>query len=286
MNLRGSSNTVTDVEDLRRQIESALGSVEEIVKNKAVINVATSADDAASAGGGHDDEVVVYVSIKINKNDQRYSNHVNQEPSIQQLAHDPQNVNGVDEAQREGGGGVRRVASLLSGPPGPGGQGETGGRQAGGMARTQVTGQAIRPKRRAKGGAGSSLTAPSTPVRGVLGRSRSVEQGRDQGHAQAKSMEVNRGIESKITVLGLELAGWRWLLPKNKKSEVATISSREGLVTRQEGELQHPGQQELRDSRQTGGEGPAPVLLPRARGQRVSLQRGRHHQGRGRDQGG
>ena len=66
------------------------------------------------------------------------------------------------------------------------------------MARTQVTGQAIRPKRRAKGGAGSSITAPSTPVRGVLGRSRSVEQGRDQGHAQAKSMEVNTDIESKI----------------------------------------------------------------------------------------
>ena len=202
MNLRGTSNTVTDVEDLRRQIESALGSVEQIVKNKAVINVATSADDAASAGGAHDDEVVVYVSIKINKNDQRYSNHVNQESSIQQLAHDPQTVNGVDEAQREGGGGVRRVASLLSGPPGPGGQGETGGRQAGGggMARTQVTGQAIRPKRRDKGGAGSSLTAPSTPVRGALGRSRSVE-GRDQGHAQAKSMEVNRDIESNIIIV-------------------------------------------------------------------------------------
>ena len=95
------------------------------------------------------------------------------------------------------------MASLLSGPPGPGGQGETGGRQAGGggMARTQVTGQAIRPKRRAKGGAGSSLTAPSTPVRGALGRSRSVEQGRDQGHAQAKSMEVNTDIESKIIIV-------------------------------------------------------------------------------------
>ena len=207
MNLRGSSNTITDVEDLRKQIESALGNVEEIVKNKAVINVATSADDAANAGGAHDDEVVVYVSIKINKNDQRYSNHVNQEPSLQQLAHDPQAVNGVDpEAQREAGGGARRVASMLSGD-----QGEEE-RQVRGMARTQVTGQAIRPKRRGKGGAGSSLTAPSTPVRGVLGRSRSVEQGRDQG----KSLEVNTDIDIMIIiVLVLELAGWRWLLPKN-----------------------------------------------------------------------
>ena len=65
MNLRGSSNTITDVEDLRKQIESALGNVEEIVKNKAVINVATSADDAANASGAHNDEVVVYVSIKL-----------------------------------------------------------------------------------------------------------------------------------------------------------------------------------------------------------------------------
>ena len=128
MNLRGTSNTVTDVEDLRRQIETALGGVEEIVKNKAVINVATSADDAANAGGAHDDEVVVYVSIKINKNDQRYSsnNHMNQD-TLQQHANGPQMVsNGVDEFRRDGGGvgearrdggggGARRVASMLSG---------------------------------------------------------------------------------------------------------------------------------------------------------------------------
>ena len=128
MNLRGTSNTVTDVEDLRRQIETALGSVEEIVKNKAVINVATSADDAANAGGAHDDEVVVYVSIKINKNDQRYSsnNHINQD-TLQQHANGPTMVsNGVEEFRRDGGGvgetrrdggggGARRVASMLSG---------------------------------------------------------------------------------------------------------------------------------------------------------------------------
>ena len=128
MNLRGTSNAVTDVEDLRRQIETALGGVEEIVKNKAVINVATSADDAANTGGAHDDEVVVYVSIKINKNDQRYSsnNHMNHDP-LQQHANGPQMVsNGEDEfrtdgggggeARREGGGGgARRVASMLSG---------------------------------------------------------------------------------------------------------------------------------------------------------------------------
>ena len=189
MNLRGSSNTITDVEDLRKQIESALGNVEEIVKNKAVINVATSADDAANASGAHDDEVVVYVSIKINKNDQRYSNHVNQEPSLQQLAHDPKTVNGVDpEAQREAGGGARRVASMLSGD-----QGEEGHGAVRGMARTQVTGQAIRPKRRGKlTGQSRSLTAPTTPVRGVSGvghllRSKSVEQN-SQEHT--KSLEV------------------------------------------------------------------------------------------------
>ena len=72
-----------------------------------------------------------------------------------------------------------------------GGQGEGGG-APGEMSRTQVTGQAIRPKRRGKGGPGSSLTAPSTPVRGVLGRSRSVEQGRGQG--QARSMEVSSAL--------------------------------------------------------------------------------------------
>ena len=128
MNLRGTSNTVTDVEDLRRQIETALGGVEEIVKNKAVINVATSADDAANAGGAHDDEVVVYVSIKINKNDQRYSsnNHMNHDQLQQQHANGPQMVsNGVDEFRKDGGGGearrdgggggARRVASMLSG---------------------------------------------------------------------------------------------------------------------------------------------------------------------------
>ena len=180
MNLRETSNTVTNVEDLRRQIERALGGVDEIVKNKAVINVATSADDAANAGGAHDDEVVVYVSIKINKNDQRPSNHVPQDSSLQQ--HATQIVNGGDEAKSEAGGGARRVASMLSGP---GGQGE------GTMARTQVTGQAIRPKRRAKGGTGTSLTAPSTPVRAALGRSRSVEQGR--GGGGARSMEVSTG---------------------------------------------------------------------------------------------
>ena len=268
MNLRGSSNSVTDVEDLRRQIESALGGVEEIVKNKAVINVATSADDAAHAGGAHDDEVVVYVSIKINKNDQRFPNHGSQDPSLQQNANSQQIVNGVDEARMEGGGGARRVASMLSGGQGGGGAHSGGGAPASGeMARTQVTGQAIRPKRRgAKGGAGSSLTAPSTPVRGALGRSRSEEQGRAGGHgAQARSMEVSsqtRDIENKLILVDLELAGWRKLLPKNSESEVKTITPREGLVTRQEGKLQHPGQQELCVPRPARGEGPAPVLLP------------------------
>ena len=59
-----------------------------------------------------------------------------------------------------------------------------------------MTGQAIRPKRRGKGGPGSSLTAPSTPVRGVLGRSRSVEQGRGQG--QARSMEVSSALSDTL----------------------------------------------------------------------------------------
>ena len=189
MNLRGPSNAVTDVEDLRRQIETALGGVEEIIKNKAVINVATSAYDAENVGGSHEDEVVVYVSIKINKNDQRHEKNVNQDPSLQQSS-DPrgQLVNGMGDPSR-GGGGSRRVATLMSGAPGEEGAGSRAGETGGqGMGRTQVTGQAIRPKRRGKGGAGSSLTAPSTPAREVMRRSKSVEQGRDQG--QARSMEV------------------------------------------------------------------------------------------------
>ena len=60
----------TDVDDLRKKIESALGNVEEIVKNNAVISVATSVEDSKNdiqANIRDDDEIVVYVSIKINK---------------------------------------------------------------------------------------------------------------------------------------------------------------------------------------------------------------------------
>ena len=72
MNLRGNSGNVTDVEDLRRQIETALGNVDEIVKNNAVINVATTAEATTNGiGNNNDDEMVVYVSIKLNKSDPR-----------------------------------------------------------------------------------------------------------------------------------------------------------------------------------------------------------------------
>ena len=70
MNLRSlnTSDTSDNVEELRRQIESALGSVEEIVKKKAVISVATTPEQQAAALNTPEDELVVFVSIKINKN--------------------------------------------------------------------------------------------------------------------------------------------------------------------------------------------------------------------------
>ena len=68
MNLRAPTATSDNVEELRRQIESALGSVEEIVKNKAVISVATTPEQQAAALNSQQDELVVFVSIKINKN--------------------------------------------------------------------------------------------------------------------------------------------------------------------------------------------------------------------------
>ena len=76
MNLKGNdtADNQTDVEGLRKQIESALGNVEEIVKNNAVISVATSAEDSKKEvrATEDDDEIVVYVSIKINKNEKNY----------------------------------------------------------------------------------------------------------------------------------------------------------------------------------------------------------------------
>ena len=93
---------------------------------------------------------------------------------------------------------------------------------------------------------------------------------------------MTRDIDNNMCVL-LELAGWRGLLQENSEGEVTTVSPREGLVTRQNAKSQHPGQQELRDPLgEASGEGPAPVLLPRARAQGVSLQRRRHQrQGHG-----
>ena len=213
MNLRAGV-VGDDVEDLRRQIETALGGVEEIVKNNGVISVATSAEDAPRSVKTNEDEVVVYVSIKINKGDPSRSGANNY--------HDPSLNHGMmgnhvdfqNQQHHLPNGNIKKVA-MMPGPgheangQGHGGDQHQGGYQGGGqqganggggakglkeaMTKTEVTGQAIRPKRRGKlTGQSRSLTAPTTPVRGVSGvghllRSKSVEQN-SQEHT--KSLEV------------------------------------------------------------------------------------------------
>ena len=158
MNLR-TLNTSDNVEELRRQIESALGSVEEIVKNKAVISVATEPEQDSKQ-----DEVVVYVSIKINKNQEREGEdqHLNGNPASNGLNGTCPGSNGEAEAERPGRRKVRTEDC-------------------------EVTGQAIQPRRRGRGAGGRlgrSSTAPSTPV-----RSRAANLRTSSGQ-QTKSLEV------------------------------------------------------------------------------------------------
>ena len=217
MNLRAGA-VGDDVEDLRRQIESALGGVEEIVKNNGVISVATSAEDAPRAVKTNDDEVVVYVSIKINKGDSTRFGSNNYREAASSHAMMGNHVDFQNQQLQLPNGNIKKVA-MMPGHEVNGGQGHAadhhqGGYQGGGqagvgnggvgggakglketMTRTEVTGQAIRPKRRGKGGS-RSVTAPTTPVRGVSGvghllRSKSVEQN-SQNHT--KSLEVRKNI--------------------------------------------------------------------------------------------
>ena len=201
MNPRTSSGSAdpTNVEELRRQIETALGSVEEIVKNNAVISVDTSPSKPAASD---EDEVVVYVSIKINKNEE--SHHYN---GASATSNGLDGFNGLSGSNGLSGPNGINGSNGLSGynggvhPPGdeadrilPPGPGPRKVRTEGGeMSRTQVTGQAIKPRRRLGApGLGRSVTAPCTPVRTVrdrLLRSRSVEQTRD---SHTKSLEVQQ----------------------------------------------------------------------------------------------
>ena len=200
MNLRAAAppdTADTSVEDLRRQIEAALGGVEEIVRNKGVISVAT----AAEAGG--EDEVVVYVSIKINKTEGR---HREPGPGDHRAHNGHHLTNGdVEEEEEEEEGkqerGVRKVVSMMTaedgggqgqGRPGDLGQGRAGDqaaagqRQGGGVrAVSGVRGQAIRPRRRGKGAA--SVTAPATPTR---------SPGRGEQGQASKSLEVGGGTRA------------------------------------------------------------------------------------------
>ena len=226
MNLRAGPGG-DDVEDLRRQIESALGGVEEIVKNNGVISVATSAEDAPRAVKTNDDEVVVYVSIKINKGDSTRFGSNNYREAASSHAMMGNHVDFQNQQLQLPNGNIKKVA-MMPGHEVNGGQGHAadhhqGGYQGGGqagvgnggggggakglketMTRTEVTGQAIRPKRRGKGGS-RSVTAPTTPVRGVSGvghllRSKSVEQN-SQNHT--KSLEVRKNI-SLISVISFK----------------------------------------------------------------------------------
>ena len=200
MNLRGSGDgAVADVEDLRRQIESALGNVDEIVKNNGVINVATSADATANGISAKDeDEMIVYVSIKLNKNDSRFNSTNDLSTHQTQSQHPIENH--VDYRNNGSTNGHNTMAVQDRIVKKVNMNGEAGGGVRGlrdEMTKPQVTGQAIKPKRRGKGGGGMtksmSVTAPTTPVRGAMRtgqllRSKSVEHGPD---GQSRSYEVN-----------------------------------------------------------------------------------------------
>ena len=203
MNLRAAAppdTADTSVEDLRRQIEAALGGVEEIVRNKGVISVATAAEAGVPAAGG-EDEVVVYVSIKINKTEGR---HREPGPGDHRAHNGHHLTNGdVEEEEEEGKQerGVRKVVSMMTAEDGGGqgrpgdlrqGQGQAGDqaaagqRQGGGVrAVSGVRGQAIRPRRRGKGAA--SVTAPATPTR---------SPGRGEQGQASKSLEVGGGTRA------------------------------------------------------------------------------------------
>ena len=207
MNLRAAAppdtadTADTAVEDLRRQIEAALGGVEEIVRNKGVISVATAAEAGVPAAGG-EDEVVVYVSIKINKAEGRH-----REPGTDgdHGAHNGHHLTNGDVEEEEGKQerGVRKVVSMMTAEDGGGqgrsgdqgqggGQGQAGDqaaagqRQGGGVrAVSGVRGQAIRPRRRGKGA--GSVTAPGTPTR---------SPGRGEQGQASKSLEVGGGTRA------------------------------------------------------------------------------------------
>ena len=171
LNTSETSDTSDNVEELRRQIESALGSVEEIVKNKAVISVATEPEQPTAGQPSEQDEVVVYVSIKINKNKER-------ERDVESQHHngDAASNNGVNggssasngEAEAEMAGRRRRKVRTED---------------------CEVTGQAIQPRRRGRGpgSLGRSSTAPSTPV-----RTRAVNLRTNNSLEQTKSLEVRQ----------------------------------------------------------------------------------------------
>ena len=160
MNLRASSASQANVEELKRQIETALGGVEEIVKNKAVISVATSPDQPVAQGKDEDD-LVVYVSIKINKTEE--------EEELEAHHYNGTGVNGPEK------GRVVLQSSAGGGKVGPGGPG-------GGEMR-EVRGRAIVPGRR---GVVRSMTAPSTPAR----TARLVRTGDQARPKHTKSLEV------------------------------------------------------------------------------------------------
>ena len=61
------------MEELRKQIETALGGVEEIVRNNAIVSVTESSPELSTAK--EEDEVVVYVSIKIKKKEEKVEHH-------------------------------------------------------------------------------------------------------------------------------------------------------------------------------------------------------------------
>ena len=184
MNLKGIDTALenqTDVEGLRKQIESALGNVEEIVKNNAVISVATSAEDSKKEvrAAEDDDEIVVYVSIKINKNDKNLP-VANQNGFIPNgkvsIPVEEQNGHAVHYSNGElHGGKVKRVNMVES------------------VGNAAVTGKAIRPKARGRGAKDLSLTAPSTPVhRGVKATGQFLRSGSQEQYSggQSKSLEV------------------------------------------------------------------------------------------------
>ena len=103
MNPRGEQFGITEdddeVEELKGQIEEALRNVEEIKKNNAIVSVLTKEEQTDVA----DDEIVLYVSVKVQKN-QKENGKTGVDSEIGLEAE-----NGIDIENKQGRGTCMKV---------------------------------------------------------------------------------------------------------------------------------------------------------------------------------